>query len=215
MTIRKNIASLFAVVKSLFLKGLFTLLPLTITIALINFLFNLVKSWLNPVYQLEPEAFKVIPHSEIILVILVIFFVGLIMQMFIFTHIVDLIENSIFSRIPLLRQIYFGTKQLTNALNPNDQITFKHVVNVPFGAPGCYALGFLTNYVHSDLSPYNDQKYVSVFVPTTPNPTTGFYLVVPEDACKIVPLTRQEAMAIIISGGILQPERPITERSEF
>ena len=203
MHIRKTLQR----VQSLFIKGLLTLLPLALTLALANFFFNLIKSWLHPVYRLEPEFLQQIPHSEILLVLVVIFGVGLIMQLFIVTHIVDAIENSIFSRIPLLRQIYFGIKQLVNALNPSDQITFKHVVHVPFGAPGTYALGFLTNYIDANNSPEETEKYVSVFVPTTPNPTTGFYLVVPEKACKIVNITRQEAMTVIISGGILQPER--------
>ncbi len=207
MKIRKTIKSTLNLLKSIFFKGLFTLLPLTLTVALINFLFNLIKSWLHPVYQVEPQSFKIIPHSEILLVILAIFSVGVIMQILFVTHFVDTIENSILSRIPLLRQIYFGIKQLTNALNPNDQITFKYVVNVPFGATGTYALGFLTNYIHADFSPNRDEKYVSVFVPTTPNPTTGFYLVVPEKDCRILDITRQEAMTVIISGGILQPEK--------
>ncbi len=202
---------MYQTLQSLFLKGLFTLLPLTLTVALMSFCFNLIKSWLQPVYQIEPEAFRVIPHSEILLVILAIFAVGVIMQLFIVTHLVDTIETSILNRIPLLRQIYFGIKQLVNALNPSDQITFKHVVNVPFGAPGTYALGFLTNYILPDLAPNKEIKYVSVFVPTTPNPTTGFYLVVPEADCRILNITRQEAMTVIISGGILQPEKALSE----
>ena len=149
---------------------------------------------------------RVIPHSEIFLVVIAIFVTGLIMQLFIATHIVHTIENSIFNRIPLLRQIYFSIKQLTHALNPSDQITFKYVVHVPFSSPGTYALGFLTNYIHPHLAPHRDIPYVSVFVPTTPNPTTGFYLVVPEKDCRILDITRQEAMTMIISGGILQPE---------
>ncbi len=206
MTMQKKLKKIFQTINSLFLKGLFTLLPLTLTVALINFLFNLIKTWLHPVYQLEPKSLQMIPHSEIILVIIVIFCVGIIMQLFIVTHVVDTIENSILNKIPLLRQVYFGIKQLVNALNPNDQITFKYVVHVPFGATGTYALGFLTNYIREDMSPSRDEKYVSVFVPTTPNPTTGFYLVVPEKNCKILNITRQEAMTVIISGGILQPE---------
>lgn len=213
MTLKKRLKSAYHAIQSLFLKGLFTLLPLTLTLALLSFCFNLIKSWLQPVYRLEPESLRVIPHSEIFLVIAAIFVVGVIMQIFIVTHLVDVIENSFLNRIPLLRQIYFGIKQLVNALNPNDHITFKHVVNVPFGAPGNYALGFLTNYITPELAPNQDIKYVSVFVPTTPNPTTGFYLVVPESDCRIVRITRQEAMAVIISGGILQPEKPITSES--
>lgn len=212
MTIKTTLKSGYKNIQSLFIKGLFTLLPLTLTLALASFFFNLIKSWLHPVYQLEPEALQTIPHSEIILVIIAIFAVGAIMQLLIAGHIVDVIENSIFSRIPLLRQIYFGIKQLVNALNPDDQMSFKHVVNVPFGAQGTYALGFLTNYIHPDFAPDKTEKYVSVFVPTTPNPTTGFYLVVPERDCRILHITRQEAMTVIISGGILQPEQAITDQ---
>ncbi len=211
MTLKKNIKMTYQVFQSIFLKGLFTLLPLTLTVALLSFCFNLIKSWLQPVYTLEPESLRIIPHSEIFLVILAIFVVGVIMQLFIVTHVVDIIENSILNKIPLLRQIYFGIKQLVNALNPNDQITFKHVVNVPFGATGTYALGFLTNYISPELAPNKDTRYVSVFVPTTPNPTTGFYLVVPESDCRILHITRQEAMTVIISGGILQPETKISQ----
>lgn len=211
MTLKRNLKVAYQTLQSLFLKGLFTLLPLTLTVAFVSFCFNLIKSWLQPVYQLEPESFRVIPHSEILLVILAIFALGVIMQLFIVTHVVDTIENSILNRIPLLRQVYFGIKQLVNALNPNDQITFKHVVNVPFGTQGTYALGFLTNYIKPELAPNKEIKYVSVFVPTTPNPTTGFYLVVPETDCRILNITRQEAMTVIISGGILQPENSISQ----
>ncbi len=211
MTLKRNLKVAYQTLQSLFLKGLFTLLPLTLTLTLVSFCFNLIKSWLQPVYQLEPESLRIIPHSEILLVILAIFAVGVIMQLFIVTHVVDTIENSILNRIPLLRQVYFGIKQLVNALNPNDQITFKHVVNVPFGAPGTYALGFLTNYIVPELAPNKEIKYVSVFVPTTPNPTTGFYLVVPEVDCRILNITRQEAMTVIISGGILQPEKSVSQ----
>ena len=207
MKVKTVVQTTYQTLQSIFFKGLFTLLPLTLTMALLQFCFNLVKSWLQPVYALEPEYLQAITHSEIFLVLAAIFIVGLIMQLFIVTHVVDTIERSILNRIPLLRQIYFGIKQLVNALNPSDQITFKHVVYVPFGAQGTYALGFLTNYVTQSYSPNESIRYVSVFVPTTPNPTTGFYLVVPETDYKIVHITRQEAMTIIISGGILQPEK--------
>lgn len=193
--------------KSIFLKGLFTLLPMVLTLAILNFFFNLIKSWLHPIYELEPEFLQRIYHSEIVLVIMVIFTVGLIVQLFALTHIFERIEQVIVRRIPLLRQIYFGIKQLVSALNPQDNMSFKHVVYVPFLQGGC-ALGFMTNDVAPSLAPDTEQAYVSVFVPTTPNPTTGFYLVVPKKSCTIVNLTRQEAMALIISGGIVQPERP-------
>ncbi len=65
----------------------------------------------------------------------------------------------------------------------------------------------MTSELNKELAPNQNEKYYSVFVPTTPNPTTGYYVIVPEKNCTIANLTRQEAMAIIISGGIIQPEQ--------
>ena len=193
--------------QSLFLRGFFTLLPIALTIALVKFFLTLISSWLRPIYHLEPEFLQRIPYSEFFLVLFVILGVGLVMQLFIVTHVFDIIETSILNKIPLLRQVYFGIKQLVNALNPEDQITFKHVVYVPFLGKSSYTLGFLTNYAHPSISPDPNTRFACVFIPTTPNPTTGFYVIVPESECVIVSLTRQEAMTIIISGGILQPDR--------
>lgn len=199
--------SLFGQIKSLFLNGFLTLLPIVLTIALVKYLFQVLKSWLMPIYKLEPDCLQRIQHSEIVLVFAFILLVGAILKFFVISNIIESIESTIFRRIPLLRSIYFGIKQLTNAWSPHNKITFKHVVVVEFPRAGVYSIGFLTNEVPVYVSPSETQKFLSVFIPTTPNPTTGFYVMVPEHECKIVDLTRQEAMTIIISGGIIQPER--------
>ena len=135
-----------------------------------------------------------------------IFFVGVILRVLVLRSIIHSTENLI-AKIPLVRPVYSGIKQLVQALGVQDKRSFKKVVLIEFPRHGMYSLGFLTSELVSQLSPDQEQKYFSIFVPTTPNPTSGYFVVLPEDAIKIVDLSHQEAMALIISGGIIQPDR--------
>ncbi len=192
--------------KTLFLNGLFTLLPLTVTIALFNFSYKLVKSWLHPLYIREPRFLQEIPHSEVFLVIVFILLVGLISHFFLLNQLWNVFV-SLVERIPLLRPVYFGIKQLIEAFTVKDKGTFQKIVLIEFPRPGIYSLGFLTSAIPTEIAPHAGTTFYSVFIPATPNPTTGYYVVVPEHECQVVDLTKQEAMSLIISGGIIQPER--------
>jgi uncharacterized membrane protein len=193
---------------SIFLNGLFTLLPLTLTIALFRFSFKLIKGWLAPVERLASNTFLInFPHSEIIIVLLFIFVVGLILRFFFLKPLIHAIEELIF-RVPLVRPIYSGIKQLVDAFNMQEEkLTIKRVVLVEFPRNGIYSVGFLTGQLPESLAPNNQHRYFNVFIPTTPNPTTGFYIMVPEHQIIESDLTRQEGMSLIISGGIILPER--------
>ncbi len=193
-------------VKRIFLNGLFTLLPLTLTIALFGFSFRLIKSWLQPIARISPQFLRDIPHSEIILVIITIFIVGFISHFFLTHQLWHLFEATI-EKIPLLRSVYFGIKQLIHAFTAKDEGSFQKIVLLEFPRPGIYSLGFLTSAIPQEIAPDTLRTYYSVFIPATPNPTTGYYVIVPEDACRVVDLSKQEAMTLIISGGIIQPDR--------
>lgn len=210
---RSLIIRLFDYIGSVFIKGFFTLLPIALTLGLIRFFFKLIKSWLTPIYELEPAYLKAIPHSEIILVITFIFLVGLVFKFFLLDKLLEFIEQ-LLSKVPLLRPIYFGIKQLVQAFTLKDKVTFQRIAYIEFPRPGVYSLGFLTSTLNPELAPDDTVTYYNIFIPTTPNPTTGFYIIVPEHECRFVNLTKQEAMAIIISGGIIQPER-LTESEEL
>ena len=193
--------------KKLFLNGLFTVLPLTITIALFNFSYKLVKSWLHPLYKLEPRFLRDIPHSEVFLVIVFILLMGLISRVFLMSRLWNLFESTV-ERVPLLRPVYFGIKQLIDAFTSKDKGgSFQKIVLIEFPRPGIYSIGFLTSALPAEIAPRTDTTFYSVFIPATPNPTTGFYVVVPEEECTVIDLTKNEAMSLIISGGIIQPDR--------
>ncbi len=205
--IKQRIKSIVHDIWSLFLGGLLMILPLTLTIALLNFSCKLILGWLHPVKRFLPEwLIDLVPYSEFFVVITVIFLLGALVKIFILHSIVHRIEKAIMS-LPLIRPIYTGIKQLTHAFSNQDKITFKRVVYVEFPRVGIHSIGFLTSELPIEIAPHKDEKYFNVFIPTTPNPTSGFFIVAPESAIEIVDITRHEAMAMIISGGIIQPER--------
>lgn len=191
-----------------FLNGLFTLLPLTLTIALFSFSFRLIKSWLAPIQNLLVYTpLKHVPHSEIFLIIIFVLLVGVILRVFILRSVIHALEDVIV-RIPLIRPVYSGIKQLVEAFTfKEEKASFKQVVCIEFPRKGIYSIGFLTGEMPAELSPSQEDRFFNVFVPTTPNPTTGYFIVIPQKEIIPINLSRQEAMALIISGGIILPEQ--------
>lgn len=200
------IRSLFYYLWSIFLNGFLTLLPITLTIALFRFSIRLIKGWLEPLNSLlEATIFAQIPHSEIIVVVVFIMLVGILMRNFILRSLINTLE-AIVSRIPLVRPVYTGFKQLVQALGAQNGAPFKKVVLVEFPRAGVYSIGFLTSDFPAQFAPSSEQL-CNVFIPTTPNPTAGFLIAVPYHTIKVIDMTRQEAMTMIMSGGIILPSR--------
>lgn len=192
---------------SVFLRGLFALLPLTLTIAIFKTSFNLLHGWLSPLRRLLPTFFELLPRgAEFLAVVLFIIGVGLIMRGFFIRPLLHWFESLLF-KIPLVRPVYAGTKQLVKAFSPGDgQGTFKYVVMIEYPRHGVYTIGFIANQLHPDLAPEKTERYFSIFIPSVPNPATGNIVVLPESAITLSAMSRQDAMAMIISGGIIQPE---------
>ena len=203
--IKKVVSKFMDYMWTLFLSGLITILPLTLTAMFFNASLKLLKSWLDPIYQMMPPTLQAIPYAEIILVIIGIFLIGTILNLFIIRSLIHSVESILF-RLPLIRPVYSGIRQLVRAFSFQDKISFKQVVMVEFPRKGIYSLGFLTSEVPDEFTK-DPQRLFNVFMPTTPNPTSGYFIMVPEPEIVKIDLTRQEAMALIISGGIIQPER--------
>ncbi len=203
----KKLHKILDEIKSIFLNGFFTLIPITVTLLLFKTTFKIVSGWIHPLHKIQPACLQNIPYSEFILVILFIFLTGIILKFFILKRFIHFIEESIFAKIPLLRSLYSGIKRLVNALTQKDQSSFQKVVLVEFPNSGTYSVGFLTGEVPQYLAPTKDKIYYNIFVPHTPNPTSGFFVLVEKDRFRETDLSRQEAMALIISGGIIKPDR--------
>lgn len=201
----EKVKRLITILWKLFLNGLLTILPLALTVFIFKVTFTLILNWLEPLRKFVPHYLD-IPYGEIILVILIILLFGMILKVFVLRSIINAMEN-ILIQVPLVRPIYSGIKQLVQAFSTHDQISFKKVVLIEFPRKGVYSIGFLTSTLAPELAPNREEKFYNIFIPTTPNPTSGYFLILPEQDIHIINITRQEAMAMVISGGIIQPEQ--------
>lgn len=204
---KKILVKIADLLKSLFLNGLLIILPMTLTILLFKASFKLVKSWLAPLANYMPECLLHIPHAEFLVVFSSILLLGSIVKFFVLKPFIHLIEEQFLMRIPLVRPVYSGIKQLVDAFTKKDQSSLNTVVLLEFPSAGIHSIGFLTGEFPKVVSPQDGKQYFNIYVPTTPNPTTGFFVLLPDDKFTVIDLTRQEAMSLIISGGIIKPER--------
>jgi uncharacterized membrane protein len=192
-----------AYLQHLFATGFIFLLPITITFSLFSFFFNIIKKWLGPIKSLNVPIVNLIPHHEILLLILFIFVMGLVLKTFIIKPVIQIFEE-LLGKIPFVRTIYMGIKKLVHAFTAHDQASFKKVVVIEYPRQGIYSIGFLTKDVPREISSKN---LCGVYIPHTPNPASGNFVMVPKESIFETDLTRHEATALIISGGIVQPNR--------
>lgn len=190
-------------IQHLFVTGLIFLLPIMITFSLFHFFFSVIKKWLEPIRSLHLPIIENIPHHEILVLVTFIFIIGVLIKAFILKPLVHVLEESL-SKIPFIRTLYVGVKQLVFAFSSRDQTSFKRVVIVQYPRAGIYSIGFLTKDMPEAIAGTN---LVGIYIPHTPNPASGNFVMFPATDIQETDLTRQEATALIISGGIVQPNR--------
>ena len=145
-----------------------------------------------------------IPGLGLILVVILVFVVGLLTRNFIGRKIVKLGEN-IVDRIPLVRILYTGVKQLLEPLFLQKTNAFKRVALIEYPRRGVHVIGFVTGESKGEVQSKTSKDMMNVFVPTTPNPTSGFYILIPEDEVVYLNMSVEDAFKLIISGGIVSP----------
>jgi uncharacterized membrane protein len=193
--------------KNYFLTGLLVILPVFITLYVIWSLIRGMDAILKYVpakYLPETYLHIYIPGLGLILVIILVFVVGLLARNFVGRKIVQLGEN-IVDRIPLVRVLYAGVKQLLETLFLQRTDAFKRVALIEYPRRGAYVIGFITGESKGEIQNKTDKNMINVFVPTTPNPTSGFYILIPEDELIILNMSVEDAFKLIISGGIVSP----------
>ncbi len=196
---RKSI-SLFAKLRNYFITGIVVLVPIGITLYLTKFFIS-VSSKLIP-YNLNPNNYLpyAIPGLEILLSVIFITIIGGISLSFIGKRILKFV-NDLFKRIPILRTIYSAIGQMTESLAPNKANNKKSVVLIQYPRKGSWAVGFATKDNKGEISKKTNSDLVNVFVPTTPNPTSGFLLMFPKDEIIYLDMSFEEASKFIVSAG--------------
>jgi uncharacterized membrane protein len=114
-------------------------------------------------------------------------------------------------RLPVIRTIYGALKQIFETVMASQSQAFREVVMFEYPRPGIWALGFLTGVTKGEVQRLTDDEVVNVFLPTTPNPTSGFLLFVPRKDLKVMDMTVEEGIKMIVSGGILTPPDRATD----
>ena len=199
---RKGI-SILARLRNYFITGIVVLVPIGITLYLTKFLI-LISSVLIP-KEFNPNNYLsfAIPGLEIILSIIFITLIGGLSLSFIGKKLLQ-VDNDLFKKIPILRTIYSAIGQMTESLAPK-RGNKKTVVLIEYPRKGSWAVGFATKENEGEISKKTNKKLINVFVPTTPNPTSGFLLMFPQDEVLYLDMTFEEASKFIVSAGTSNP----------
>jgi len=197
---RRKIFTIFSKLRNYFITGIVVLVPIGITLYLTKFFIS-ISSKLIP-YNLNPNNYLpfAIPGLEILLSVIFITLIGGISLSFIGKRVLKLV-NDLFKRIPILRTIYSAIGQMTESLAPNKRNNKKSVVLIQYPRKGSWAVGFATKDNKGEISKKTNSDLVNVFVPTTPNPTSGFLLMFPKDEIIYLDMTFEEASKFIVSAG--------------
>ena len=191
--------SIFARIRNYFIAGVVVLIPIGITIYLtliiISISSKILPDEINPNHYLPYD----IPGLEIVISLFLITFIGWLSLSFLGKRLLNLFNN-ILKRIPILRTIYSAIVQMTQTFTKNDKER-KNVVLVEYPRKGSWAVGFATKENEGEISNKTNKKLINVFVPTTPNPTSGFLLMFPKEDVIYLDLTFEEASKFIVSAG--------------
>jgi uncharacterized membrane protein len=214
--VKKN---LLAQWRGSFLTGLAVTLPALVTLAAVKWLFGTISSFTDTLlfflpYLLDPKLVYVNGQSAplfwywsvlaLLLAILLISAVGLLARYYIGKRIIQWVDNFMLN-VPFLNKFYGAIKQVNEAFSGNKS-SFKTVVMVEFPREGMYSVGFLTSEQHDEVQQRTNQPVVAVFIPTTPNPTSGFLLLVPRDKVTILDMSVADGIKYIVSLGSISPE---------
>ena len=199
MAIKEKKSNFFTRIRNYFLAGIVVLIPLGITVYLtiliITISSKILPKEINPNHYLPYN----IPGLEIIISLFIITFIGWLSLSFLGRKFLN-IFNNILKKIPILRTIYSALGQMTQTFTNTDSKR-KNVVLIEYPRKGSWAVGFATKDNVGEITTKTNKKLVNVFVPTTPNPTSGFLLMFPKDEVIYLDMTFEEASKFIVSAG--------------
>ena len=199
MAIKEKKSSFFSRMRNYFIAGIVVLIPIGITVYLTFFVISvsskILPKEINPNHYLPYN----IPGLEIIISLLLITLIGWLSLSFLGKKLLDLFNN-LLKKIPILRTIYSAIGQMTQTFTKNDSGK-KNVVLIEYPRKGSWAVGFATKDNTGEIKTKTNKNLVNVFVPTTPNPTSGFLLMFPKEEVIYLDMTFEEASKFIVSAG--------------
>lgn len=206
----------FARWRSNFLTGLAVTFPAVVSIAAVAWLFSTVSNITDTLLFFLPHK---ITHSDnglggvhwywsaaaFALAVVIVSLIGLLARYYIGKKIIEWTDRTLM-QVPLLNKFYGTIKQMNDAF-AGSKHSFKTVVMVEFPGPGNYSIGFITNEDQAEIGKQSGKKLVSIFIPTTPNPTSGFLVLIPEEKVIKLEMSVAEGVKYIVSLGSIAPEQ--------
>ncbi len=194
--------------RNYFISGLLFWIPLGLSIVVIKFFLELVNDIVPPEYL--PEALfnldSSIPGSGIIWVVLIIILTGALVSNFIGRKLVEVWEK-ILNKIPGFRGIYKALKQLSDTVLSPSGNSFKKALLVEYPRKGLWTIAFQTGQYQGEIAEKIGQEMINIYVPTTPNPTSGFFIMLPKSDVIELDMSVDEAFKLIISTGVVEPSK--------
>jgi uncharacterized membrane protein len=211
-------------IKKYFISGLAFLLPIAITLAILNFVIEILTKPFHSLFfqllnQIGISDNTILLQASRIFILMLLFVltlvVGALVRWFITRKVIRLGEY-IISHIPLINKVYKASQDVIHTLIASPTSSFKQVVMVPFPNENSFCLGLLVKEGPKECQTSSGQELLSVFVPTTPNPTTGFILMFTKEQVRFTDITVEDALKYIISCGMIIPTTslaPLTNES--
>ncbi len=192
-----------------FLAGILVTAPIAITIYLTYIFFNFIDTTVRKILPLDllPEHYQpyALPGVGIISAIVFFILVGWFARNF-FGRLLLRISDYVMHRMPIVSKLYAAVKQIIETIMASQSQAFRDVVLLEYPRKGCWCVGFLTGTTHGEVQDITAAETANVFVPTTPNPTSGFLLFVPKSDLKYLDMTVEEGVKLVVSAGIITPE---------
>jgi uncharacterized membrane protein len=196
--------------KKYLITGLLIWIPLAITIWVLDLIVSTMDQsllLLPPQYQPQALFGYQIPGVGALLTVVVVFVTGVLASNILGQRLLRFWEN-VLGRIPVVKTIYSGVKQVSDTLFAPGGQAFSKALLVQYPREGSWTIAFLTGHPGGDVASHLRGEYLSVYVPTTPNPTSGFFLMMPKSDVVELEMSVDEALKYVISMGVVAPELP-------
>lgn len=202
---------LFEWLRERFVAGMLIALPIVATFIILEFLINLIDSRVVPLLPaaLRPETYLdyAVPGFGLIILLLFLTLLGAVATNFLGHYFVSLTDR-VLTRVPVVRNVYSVFKQIRDVFQSNTGGQYKEVVMVQYPKEGSWAIGFVAGTAKGEMRHRLGDEFIGVFVPTTPNPTSGFLLYVRASETVKLDMTVEDGAKVIFSGGLVIPEFP-------
>ncbi|MFH1653870.1 MAG: DUF502 domain-containing protein [Pseudomonadota bacterium] len=206
----KIVKSIPHLIKTSLIAGALVVIPIILTFWVLKFIITSMDSFITSLFpeSLNPETLigHDIPGFGLVSTLILLVVVGIFTRLYIVRKLVRL-GDWVISKLPVGRGIYSVFKKFLATILSQDSTRFKQAVLIDYPRMGCKAIAFLTGDAPPSIQTRTEKKMVGVFVPTTPNPTSGFYIILPEEDIIRLPISIERAFQLIISGGIISDDR--------